>query len=99
MASRTNYQKLYFEGLTKHINAQFSNVHDDFDRIQEKMDEMISHQKETNNRITKLEKETVIFRWASRHPVYAILLIIIIIAGAVTITALVGFENIIKAMI
>lgn len=90
--ARTSYQKLYFEGMAKHINAQFDNVHD-------KLDEIIEHQKETNGRVTKLEKDTVVFRWIHRHPVPTVIILAILTAGIIALGYLFGYEYLIKLIV
>ena len=93
MTQRTNYQQKFieekFEGMTRLIDAQFINVHDKLDVIEK-------HVKETNGKVATIEKETSVFRWASRHPVKAVLLIVFLVAGVVTLGIIFGFENIIK---
>jgi hypothetical protein len=92
MEQQTDFQKLYFEGMTKLMNAQFINVH-------EKLDEIITHQKEINGRVRTLEKETAVFRWASRNPIKAIILATLIIAGFITVGVFLGYDTILKALI
>jgi len=58
--------------------------------------EIIQHQKETNGRVTILEKETAVFRWAYKHPKSAILIAVLILAGVVAISVFLGIDNIIK---
>jgi hypothetical protein len=57
-----------------------------------KLDEIIAHQKETNGRVTKLENETRIVRWAFNNPKSAMLLIVLIVAGCVFIGTVVGVD-------
>jgi 23S rRNA G2445 N2-methylase RlmL len=58
--------------------------------------EIISHQKETNGRVTCLENETRIFRWAQRNPKTAILISILILAGVIAMGIFLGMDNLLK---
>jgi len=58
--------------------------------------EIIDHQKETNGRVTCLENETRVFRWASRNPKTAILVSVLLLAGVVALGVFLGIDNLLK---
>lgn len=58
--------------------------------------EIIKHQKETNGRVTCLENETRVFRWASKNPKTAILLSVLILAGVIALGVFLGIDNLLK---
>lgn len=60
--------------------------------------EMINHQKETNGRVLKLEKETRLYRWAYNNPKTAIALVAFIAAGVIWIGSAIQFENLVKLL-
>lgn len=65
---------------------------------QQKHEEMIAHQKETNGRVLKLEKETRIIRWAFNNPKSAVVLLAVIVAGVVVIGSIIPFESLLKLL-
>jgi hypothetical protein len=51
------YLETKFEGLAKHINAQFENTHEKLDILEKKTDRIEIQTTRTNGRVTKLETE------------------------------------------
>jgi hypothetical protein len=58
--------------------------------------EIITHQKETNGRVTCLENDTRVFRWASRNPKTAIIVSVLILAGVIALGIFLGLDNLLK---
>lgn len=63
-----------------------------------KQNEIIEHQKETNGRITRLENETRIYRWATNNPKLAVGIAIILIVGIAALKQASVFSNLISIM-
>jgi hypothetical protein len=80
-----------FSGLKSLLNAHFENVND-------RLDDVIEHQKKSNGRIDLLETETTFFRWVNRNPKLALFLTILIIAGIIFLSIHIGIKDVIKLL-
>jgi len=70
------YLEEKFEGLTKHIHAQFENVHERLERIE-------SQTTKTNGRVTTLETDLVEYRFVKKYPKLFVGMVAILVLGMV----------------
>jgi len=70
------YLEEKFEGLTKHIHAQFENVHERLERIE-------SQTTKTNGRVTTLETDLVEYRFVKKYPKVFVGMVAILVLGMV----------------
>lgn len=86
------YQQL-FDNSIKAFSQQLAEFEE---RNTKQHEKIIEHQKETNGRVTNLERETAIIRWACKNPKTAIFITILLFAGIIALSFILGLEKFIK---
>ena len=70
------YLEEKFEGIARHMNAQFENVHEKLERIE-------SQTTRTNGRVTELEADLVEYRIVKKYPKVFIGIIVILVLSTI----------------
>ena len=89
ITDKFNDQREFVDGRVTGLSGV---MRDKFDEAKEQRAEIIEHQKTTNNRVTKLENQTRLIRWAVRKPAIALLLFILLLTGLVIIIDKIGID-------
>jgi len=85
--------KSLFDNSLRALSEQLAQFEE---RNTKQHNEIIMRQKETNGRVTNLEKETAVIRWACKNPKTVIFLAVLLIAGIIALSILLGVEKIIN---